>query len=203
MSNEKNKKKIDVLDENTEDIRKDIEEEIKEDSKQTNEVELLKEENGKLFKEKEELNNKYLQALAEMQNYRKRADSELSSHLKYASFNVCRELIKVLDNLDRAIDHGSKDESMKAFLDGFIMIRKQFYQELEKEGVKSFEVLGKPFDPNIMTSLAVVNDNTKADGEVVSQFLKGYMYKDRVLRPASVVINEVLEEEQNKDEENN
>jgi molecular chaperone GrpE len=199
MSNEKNKKKIDVLDEDTEDIRKDIEEEKEESSS----LESLKAENQKLLNEKEELNNKYLQALAEMQNYRKRADSELSSHLKYASFNVCRELIKVLDNLDRAIDHGSKDESMKAFLDGFIMIRKQFYQELEKEGVKSFEVLGKPFDPNLMTSLAVVNDNTKADGEVVNEFLKGYMYKDRVLRPASVVINEVLEEEQNKDEENN
>ena len=200
----KEKKNIDVFDENEEDIRKDIEEE-KKDSKEDDEtIKFLKEENEKLFKEKEELNNKYLQVLAEMQNYRKRADSELSSHLKYASFSVCKELLKVLDNLDRAIEHGQKDESMKAFLDGFVMIRKQFYQELEKEGVKSFEVLGKEFDPNLMTSLAVTQDNTKADGEVVSEFLKGYMYKDRVLRPASVVINEVVnDEEKNQEKENN
>lgn len=185
----KNKKNIDILEE--EDIRKDTEEKEELNSK---EIEDLK-------NQVEDLNNKYLSVLAEMQNYKKRADSELSSYLKYASYNVCRELIKVLDDFDRAIEHASKDESQASMIDGLKMIRSKFYQELEKEGVSQFDSLGKEFDPNLMSSLAITSDNTKKDGEVVSEFLKGYMYKDRVLRPAGVIVNK-LENEETESENN-
>ena len=73
------------------------------------------------------------------------------------------------------------------------MVRNSLYQILIKEGVKEVESLGKEFDPNYMTSISVVQMMDKADNEVVQVFQKGYMYKDRVLRPAMVVVNQLPE----------
>jgi len=154
----------------------------------------LKEENEKLTKDKEDLNTKYLMSLAEQKNYKKRLDEEMDRFYKYSTFDMCKELIGILDNFDLALDKKVSDE-INAYLNGFRLTRNQIYKILEKQGVTEIDALGKEFDPNLMVSLSHIEDKTKKDQEVTNVFMKGYMYKDRVLRPANVVINLLPEEE--------
>ena len=193
MSKKDEKKTVDIL-KNEENINEENENK-KSDKKEKSELKVLREENERLAKENSELNTKYLLALAEQQNYKKRMDDEQSKFYKYSTFNMCREIVSVLDNLDLALDKEQKDEAIQAYLSGFKMVRNSLFSILSKEGVTEVESLGKEFDPNYMTSISVVTMEGKADNEVVQVFQKGYMYKDRVLRPAMVVVNQVKEEE--------
>ena len=159
------------------------------------ELETLRSENKKLLDEKNELNTKYLMSIADMQNYKKRLDLEQANYMKYSTFDMAQELIKVLDSFDLAIEKDQEDEKIKAYLEGFKMIRASIFNILEKEGVKEVEALGKPYDPSNMTSVMMNEDKSKKDQEVLHVLLKGYMYKDRVLRSAHVIINDVKETE--------
>ena len=196
-------KMVDILeDEKTVDNIETVE--SKEEEKCENRLEaenkVLKEENDRLVNENSSLNTKYLMALAETQNYKKRMDEEHSKFIKYSTFNLCKEIVKTLDNLDLALDK-EYDEQMESYLSGFRMVRNSLFSILEKEGVKEIETLGKDFDPNYMTSISVTNDESKKDNEVSLVYQKGYMYKDRVLRPAMVAVNQVdsKEKEENKE----
>ena len=196
-------KMVDILeDEKTVDNIETVE--SKEEEKCENRLEaenkVLKEENDRLVNENSSLNTKYLMALAETQNYKKRMDEEHSKFIKYSTFNLCKEIVKTLDNLDLALDK-EYDEQMESYLSGFRMVRNSLFNILEKEGVKEIETLGKDFDPNYMTSISVTNDESKKDNEVSLVYQKGYMYKDRVLRPAMVAVNQVdsKEKEENKE----
>lgn len=190
MSKKDEKKNVDIL-EDEEKVNEEKEEKI--DKKTKSELKVLREENERLVNENSTLNTKYLLALAEQQNYKKRMDEEQSKFYKYSTFNLCKEIVSVLDNLDLALEKEQKDEAIQAYLSGFKMVRNSLYQILIKEGVKEVESLGKEFDPNYMTSISVVQMMDKADNEVVQVFQKGYMYKDRVLRPAMVVVNQLPE----------
>ncbi len=192
MEKENKKKTIDILeDEPTED-------KTVKTSKKDAELELLKEENKKLFNEKETLNTKYLMALAEQQNYKKRIDEEQQRFYKYNTFEVSKELVKVLDSFDLAIEKDSEDEKISAYLKGFKMIRNSIFSLLEKEGVKEIEAKDKPFDPNLMISVGARENAAKEDQTVLDVLLKGYMYKDRLLRAANVIISTVPETEPEK-----
>lgn len=187
MSKKDEKKTVDILE------NEETTEEEKLDKKTKSELKVLREENERLVNENSSLNTKYLLALAEQQNYKKRMDEEQAKFYKYSTFNLCKDIVSVLDNLDLALEKEQKDEAIQAYLSGFKMVRNSLYQILSKEGVTEVESLGKEFDPNYMTSISVVQMEDKADNEVVQVFQKGYMYKDRVLRPAMVVVNQLPE----------
>ena len=207
MNDEKDKKpQVDILeDEPTADDLKEKDKKGKK-SKEQIEIETLRAENDKLFKEKDELNNKVLLALADEQNYKKRIDEEQSRFMKYATFDMCKRIVKTLDNFDFVIQKDQSDPTIIAYLEGFKMVRNSLYSDLEKEGVSEIEALGKEFDPYKMTSVQMAEDPEKKDQEVTAVLLKGYMFKDRVLRPATVVINSLppqtkTETDENKKEE--
>ena len=187
MSKKDEKKTVDILE------NEETTQEEKLDKKTKSELKVLREENDRLVNENSSLNTKYLLALAEQQNYKKRMDEEQSKFYKYSTFNLCKDIVSVLDNLDLALEKEQKDEAIQAYLSGFKMVRNSLFQILSKEGVSEVESLGKEFDPNYMTSISVVQMEDKADNEVVQVFQKGYMYKDRVLRPAMVVVNQLPE----------
>ncbi|MCR5741335.1 MAG: nucleotide exchange factor GrpE [Gammaproteobacteria bacterium] len=204
MSKKEKKATVDILEDEALDEKEDkvLEDETDEAIEESNEVDELKKEIEKLQNEKNEFNTKYLLALAESQNYKKRMDDEQAKFIKYSTFNLCKEIVKSLDNLDLALDKKYSEE-MESYLSGFRMVRNSLYSILEKEGVKEYECLGKDFDPNYMTSLSVTNDKSKKDNEVVLVYQKCYMFKDRVLRPAMVVVNQVEEETQEENKEDN
>lgn len=131
-----------------------------------------------------------LRAKADLINYRKRKDDEVSNLLKYANAEIIMQLLQVIDNFERAIEKEIKDDEMKNYLEGFKLIYNNIQEILKNNEVKEIEALGKEFDPMFHQSVSIQKDETKESGIVLEVFQKGYMYKDKVIRPAMVIINE-------------
>ncbi|MFX1484048.1 MAG: nucleotide exchange factor GrpE [Promethearchaeota archaeon] len=138
---------------------------------------------------------------AEFENYRKRMDARISEATKYASEDILLKVLDVYDNLQRAteIDFQMDPKSAK---EGIEAIQKQLHSLLSKEGVRPIESLGKAFDPYYQHAVQRVSDLEKPDGIILDEYQKGYMLKEKVLRPAVVCVNrhEVQPADENKDE---
>lgn len=131
-----------------------------------------------------------LRAKADLINYRKRKDEEVSNLLKYANGDVLSSLLPVMDNFERVIDKEDVLDDVKVYLDGFRLIYNQIKDILTANDVKEIDALGKPFDPMFHQSVTMRKDESKESGIVLEIYQKGYTYKDKVLRPAMVIINE-------------
>ena len=138
------------------------------------------------------LEDTVLRSQAELLNYRKRKDEETARILKYAEEDILKGFLPILDNFERAItmdDNNFGDETSK-FLEGFRMVYNQTKSLLEKFEVKEIDCLGKEFDPANSQAISTEKDETKPSGTVLKVYQKGYMYKDKVLRLAMVIVNE-------------
>lgn len=157
-----------------------------------------------LVKQNEELKEKVLYKEAELINYRRRKDEETANMLKYANMGLIEELLPILDNFERAIklDDNNLNDEVSRFLQGFKMMYSSFSEVLKNFGVKEIEALGKEFDHNYHEALMTDNIEDVDDNIVTEVLLKGYMLKDRVLRPASVKVNkkEIVENKKGEDE---
>lgn len=136
------------------------------------------------------LQEEALRAKADLINYRKRKDEEVSNLLKYSSADVLGSLLPILDNFERVIDKPIENEELKSYLEGFKLIYNQIKEILSANEVKEIEALDKEFDPMYHQSVATKKDDSKESGIVLEVYKKGYTYKDKVLRPAMVIINE-------------
>ena len=148
--------------------------------------------NDLLKKRVAELEEMVLRSQAELLNYRKRKDEETAKILKYAEEDILKGFLPVLDNFERAIsmdDNNFGDETSK-FLEGFRIVYNQTKALLEKFEVKEIECLGKEFDPGVAQAISTSKDKNKPSGTVLQVYQKGYMYKDKVLRLAMVIVNE-------------
>lgn len=137
-----------------------------------------------------EVKDKYLRALAEMENFKKRNNEDTAREKKYAAMPICGKLIDHLEVFDQAVSVPTEDPQFKNFLYGFKMIRDMLYGVLEEEGVTQIPVkVGDAFDPNIAHAVETTVDPEQPDHVIVKIAKKGYRFKDRLLRPAMVVIN--------------
>ena len=129
---------------------------------------------------------------AEMINYKKRKEEETSNLLKYANEDLVSELLPVIDNFERAIkmDNDDLSDEVSKFLEGFKMIYGNLINILNKLDVKEIEASGIEFDPNYHQAVLTEKDESKPSGVVLEVLQKGYMYKDKVIRPAMVKVNE-------------
>jgi len=139
------------------------------------------------------LEDTVLRSQAELLNYRKRKDEETARILKYAEEDVLAGFLPILDNFERAItmenDNNFGDETSK-FLEGFRLVYNQTKSLLEKFEVKEIDCLDKEFDPAIEQAISTEKNKDKPSGIVLKVYQKGYMYKDKVLRLAMVIVNE-------------
>jgi len=140
-------------------------------------------------KEAGENYDKYLRVSAEFENFKKRAEKENIETGKFANERLVKDLIPVLDNLDRAIEHGRETEDIKTLLEGVEMTYKGFLTVLEKFGVKPIEALGAEFDPNLHEAVMVQQDADQPPGRVLTQIQRGYQLHNRLVRPAMVVVS--------------
>ncbi|HIT37734.1 MAG TPA: nucleotide exchange factor GrpE [Candidatus Onthousia faecipullorum] len=172
----------------------------KKHDKHHEEIKKLKEELDEKDKQINDLNDKIRYHQAELINYRKRKEEEVTNRLKYANQDLISELILILDNFERAIklDDNNLTDELSKFLKGFKMMYASFDDVLKKYGLEEIEAEHKEYDPNTMEALMIDSDKNFKDGEVLEVLLKGYRLKDRVIRPASVRVNK-LEEDNNKD----
>jgi molecular chaperone GrpE len=130
---------------------------------------------------------KYLYLYAEFENYKKRAIKERSDAMKFGWENVARDLIEVMDNLERGLAHmpASTDKNLAA---GLNMTLTQFRTAMQKQGVALVETVGKPFDPEFHEAIGQ-EPSEQPEGTIVREQLRGYTLHGRLLRPASVMIS--------------
>ncbi len=159
----------------------------KKKKKNDKENELIVELNNKI----KELESKLLYKDADLVNYRKRKDEEVSNMLKYSNLDMASELLIVVDDLERAIkiDDDVLDDELSKFLSGFKMIYTRLINILNNFEIKEIEALGKEFDPRYHQAVLTDNVSDKGNNIILDVLQKGYMYKDKVIRPAMVKVN--------------
>lgn len=136
-----------------------------------------------LREENDQLKNRLLRTLADFENLRKRTEREKADFFRYALAGVFKDLLPVLDNFDRALDHAEEGDD---FHKGVLMIYKQLFDTLQKNGLKPIDESGVHFDPNIHEAVVREEDSSVPSHTVVAILQKGYFLHDRLLRPALV-----------------
>ncbi|MEN8199070.1 MAG: nucleotide exchange factor GrpE [Thermodesulfobacteriota bacterium] len=143
-----------------------------------------------------EQKDQFLRTVAEFENYKKRMTRERNTAMKYAGEPILREILSTVDNLERAIAHQVNSEGADAqqggssLLEGVELTLKSLITNLEKFEVTPIKSVGQPFDPNTQEALTMEASDTVPASHVVSEFEKGYMYKDRLLRAAKVIVSD-------------
>ena len=153
----------------------------------------LQENIKKLEEENKNLLEKVKLAQADLVNYRRRKDDEVAATLKYANKDLILELLSVIDNFERAIklDDNDLTDELSKFLAGFKIMYATLMDILKKFGVEEINRVGEIFDPSLEQALLTDKVEDRQDEEVLEVLLKGYKLKDRVIRPASVKINQL------------
>lgn len=151
------------------------------------ELEVAQEE---LAKQKDQV----MRIAAEFENYKKRMMREKSNALKYAGESILREVLPVVDNLERAIAQGETEgvdpaQALSSLLEGVQLTLKSLFTSLEKFEVTPIESVGEPFDPVNQEALTMEASDTVPVNHVINEFEKGYQYKDRLLRAAKVIVS--------------
>ena len=136
-----------------------------------------------------ELEDKLLRMAAEQDNFRKRMQRERETALKYAEETILRELLPSLDNLERAVEQCQCSSDAATLLAGVEMTCKGLLNTLEKFGVKPLAGKGESFDPNFHEAVAMETSADVPENQILQEYQKGYMYKDRLIRAAKVVVS--------------
>ena len=151
-----------------------------------------------------EAEEKLLRSLAEIENQRRRFEKEIKDAFEFGSYNFAKESLAALDNLQRAKEAIKNDEKLKdskdldRFLENIIVVEKDLISIFEKNNIKKIDAYKKKFDPNFHQAMLEVENNTKEPGTVVQEIQKGYMMKDRLLRPSLVGVAKKIEEKKEK-----
>jgi molecular chaperone GrpE len=150
--------------------------------------ELLVDENVRLTAELKEMNEKYLRLYAEFENYKKRVYKDKEELIKYGNESLLLELLPVIDNLELALKHAS-DNVSEGLIQGVEITLKELQKTLEKFGLSEIESSGKPFDPLVHHAMNQVERDDVDEKTVVEELRKGYMLRDKVLRPSLVTVS--------------
>ena len=154
-----------------------------------------------------ELEDKLARTFAEMENQRRRYEKEKDDAYEYGGFTFAKEALNLIDNLERSKQILQNDESLKnsealkKILDHLDIINKDLISIFEKNNIKPIECLNKKLDPNLHQAMMEIEDDSKEPGTIVQEIQKGFMMKDRLLRPALVGVAKRKTEEQSKDEQ--
>ena len=131
---------------------------------------------------------RFLRQLAEMENFKKRTAREKEETIKYGNEGLVRDLLPILDNLERAVEHAQGGGNGKPLLEGIEMILKSLLEVLQKHGVTQISAKGEPFDPQKHEAFAQVESEDLEANTVVEELHKGYLQFDRLLRPSLVSV---------------
>ena len=155
-----------------------------------------------------ELEDKVIRAFAEMENQRRRFEKERDDAFNYGGFAFAKETLNLIDNLERSKQILENDEvlknteALKKTLEHFNIINKDMVSILEKNGIIPIVSIGKKLDPNLHQAMMEVEDDQKEPGTIVQEIQKGFMMKDRLLRPSLVGVSKRTKKKDEKSEEN-
>jgi molecular chaperone GrpE len=155
-----------------------------------------------------ELEDKVVRTFAEMENQRRRFEKEREDAFSYGGFAFAKETLNLIDNLERSKQILENDEALKntealkKTLDHFNIINKDMVSILSKNGITPIDSIGKKLDPNLHQAMIEINDDQKEPGTIIQEIQKGFMMKDRLLRPSLVGVSKKVEKKEEKSEEN-
>ena len=138
----------------------------------------------------EEADNRYLRLQADFDNFRRRTRLDLEASEKYRAQKLITDLLPALDNFERAMQVEADNEQTKALLQGMDMVYRSLVDALKKEGVEPIEAVGKEFDPHQHQAVMQGENENFGSNIVTDEFQKGYLLKDRVIRPSMVKVNQ-------------
>lgn len=188
-------------------MTEDIKEEVKQEETEKVESEAktkkekkdkYKEQIAKLEEELKVQKNEYLKVFAEMENTKKRLKEDAIKERKYASQKVVSELVDPIDMLVKVINFGSPNPEIQNYLYGFKMIADKLVNILKDEGLGEFQALNQKFDPKTMEAMSIVENDELEEDTVVEVKQTGYTYKDRLIRPAMVVVSKKTKKVENE-----
>tara|TARA_B110000027_G_scaffold79751_1_gene84848 strand:+ start:206 stop:862 length:657 start_codon:yes stop_codon:yes gene_type:complete len=155
-----------------------------------------------------ELEDKVARTFAEMENQRRRFEKEREDAFNYGGFAFAKETLNLIDNLERSkqileSDEALKNsEALKKTLEHFDIISKDMVSILSKNGITPLDSIGKKLDPNFHQAMMEINDDLKEPGTIIQEIQKGFMMRDRLLRPSLVGVSKKTENKEEKSEEN-
>ena len=191
MSEENNNK---LEEQDLENPTSEKEEQVSEEPKAQEEAEISPEELiEKLNEEITGLKDQRLRAIAELENFRKRAEKDQSDALKYGISNFAKEIITIRDNIERAqssiSDESKNNEAIKSVIEGIDLIAQSVVSTFEKIGIKKIESLNEKFDHNLHQAMMEIENDELEPGTIVQELIPGYTLHDRLLRPAMVGVS--------------
>jgi molecular chaperone GrpE len=155
-----------------------------------------------------ELNDKIARAFAEMENQRRRFEKEREDAFNYGGFAFAKETLNLIDNLERSkliLENDvvlKNSEALKKTLEHFDIINKDMVSILSKNGITPLDSIGKKLDPNFHQAMMEIDDDQKEPGTIIQEIQKGFMMKDRLLRPSLVGVSKKTENKEEKSDEN-
>ena len=155
-----------------------------------------------------ELEDKLARAFAEMENQRRRFEKEREDAFNYGGFSFAKETLNLIDNLERSKQILENDETLKnsetlkKTLEHFDIINKDMVSILSKNGINPIDSIGKKLDPNFHQAMMEIDDDQREPGTIIQEIQKGFMMKDRLLRPSLVGVSKKAENKEEKSEEN-
>jgi molecular chaperone GrpE len=142
-----------------------------------------------LRKQSEENYQRYVRAQADFDNFRRRARQEKEDFAKYASLKLIEQLLPVVDNFERALSSSKETKDFDALIKGLDMTYRQLDQLLVQEGLQPIEAIGQPFNPEFHQAIMQVESEEHGEGIILEELQKGYILKDKVVRPAMVKVS--------------
>jgi len=154
-----------------------------------------------------ELEDKLVRTLAEMENQRRRYEKEKDDAFEYGGFSFARESLSLIDNFDRAKQSLENDEKIKSSdalkktLEHLDIVKKDLISIFKKNNIEEIVAVNKKLDPNLHQAMMEIEDENKESGTIVQEIQKGYIMKDRLLRPSLVAVSKKPEKNEEKNEE--
>ena len=141
------------------------------------------------------LNDRYLRLAAEFENYKRLAQRDQREQAKFANENILKELLPVIDNLQRAVNFSKSATDCDQLIEGVQLTLKQFIETLSKFGIKQITSIGEPFDPSRHQAVATIPSNDQPEHTIIQEHQPGYLLHDRILRAAMVTVAAAPREE--------
>ena len=187
-------KKTKLEEQDLENPTSEKEEQVSESPKEKEEEEIAPEDLiEKLNEEITDLKDQRLRAIAELENFRKRAEKDQSDALKYGISNFAKEIINIRDNIERAqssiSEEAKNNEAIKSVIEGIDLIAQSVVSTFEKIGIKKIDSLNKKFDHNLHQAMMEIENDDLEPGTIVQELIPGYTLHDRLLRPAMVGVS--------------
>lgn len=145
---------------------------------------------SQLENEKDELKDSLLRKVAEFENYKRRSENEQLNLIKYAAESFIIKILTVVDDLERTLAHLEESENSKSLSEGIKLVYEKFIRILKEQGVTPIEAIGKPFNVDFHEAILQRKDSSVEPHTVLDEIQKGYLYKDRVIRHAQVIVSE-------------